>query len=198
VSNSYGERALGCAAVILAVIMPLYNILSIIALTAPLHRDKALGFWTTIKTIVTNPLILALVAALPFSIFHIPLHPIISQSTEYLAAMTLPLALIGIGSSLSFKSINESPMLTIAASLIKLVVMPALCTTAAVLLGFRGQELGILYFMFAAPTAIAGYIMASALGSTGKLAGDIVLASTMASLFTISAGIYILKAAGLF
>lgn len=198
VRNAYGEEALGGAAIVLAIIMPMYNILSIIALTVPLRREKALSVLMLVKIIAANPLILALAAALPFSILRIPLHSIISQSINYLAALTLPLALIGIGSSLSFKSIRENQTLSIAATLFKIVIMPALCTTAAVLLGFRGEELGILYFMFAAPTAIASYIMAAAMGSNAKLAGDIVLVSTIASIFTISTGIYILKAAGFF
>jgi malonate transporter and related proteins len=198
VRNAYGEQALGGAAIILAIIMPIYNILSIIALTAPLRREKAFSVWLLLKSIATNPLIIALAAALPFSIFRIPLNSIVSQSINYVAALTLPLALIGIGSSLSFKSIHENQKLSIAAVLFKIVIMPALCTTAAIFLGFRGEELGILYFMFAAPTAIASYIMAAAMGSNAKLAGDIVLVSTIASIFTISVGIYILKAAGLF
>lgn len=198
VRNAFGEQALGRAAIVLAVIMPIYNILSIIALTAPLRKEKALSVWMLIKIIAANPLILALAAALPFSIFRIPVHSIISQSINYLAALTLPLALIGIGSSLSFKSIRENQKLSIAAASIKIIVMPVLCTTAAVLLGFRGEELGILYFMFAAPTAIASYIMAAAMGSNAKLAGDIVLVSTIASIFTISVGIYLLKALGYF
>jgi malonate transporter and related proteins len=198
VRNAFGEQALGRAAIVLAIIMPLYNVLSIIALTVPLRREKALGVGMLVKSIAANPLILALVVALPFSLFHIPVHSIISQSIEYLAGLTLPLALIGIGSSLSFKSIHENRKLSIAASLIKIIIMPALCTTAAVFLGFRGEELGVLYFMFAAPTAIASYIMASVMGSNGKLAGDIVLVSTIASIFTISFGIYLLKTLGYF
>ena len=154
--------------------------------------------WHTVFKILTNPLILAAVVALPFSFFEIPVHSIVTQTIDYLAGMTLPLALIGIGSSLSFASIKQDRALAIAATIIKIIVMPAICTTAAIVLGFRGQELGLLFFLFAAPTAIASYIMAYALGSNGRLAGNLVLVSTMASMVTISIGIIILKSLGYF
>lgn len=198
INNAFGAEALANGALILAVIMPLYNILSIIALTVPLHREKSTSLAKIIWQVVTNPLILAAVLALPFSIFQIPIHSIFTQTIDYLADLTLPLALIGIGSSLSFSSVRQDHVLSIMATIIKIIIMPLLGTAAAILLGFRGQDLGILYFLFAAPTAIASYIMAHALGSNGRLAGHIVLVSTVASMITLSAGIYILKSLGFF
>jgi len=198
VYNAFGHDALALGALALAVIMPLYNVLSVIALTVPMHMERSENIGHTILKILTNPLILAAVIALPFSIFEIPIHSIITRTIDYLAGLTLPLALIGIGSSLSFNSIKKDRALSIAASIFKLLVMPMICTPAAILSGFRGQELGILFFLSAAPTAIASYIMAYALGSNGRLAGNIVLVSTLASMITISVGIIILKSLGYF
>ena len=198
INNAFGSDALAKGALVLAVIMPLYNVLSIIALTVPMHHEKSVSPWQTVLKIITNPLILAAAIALPFSIFQISIHSIITTTIDYLAGMTLPLALIGIGSSLSFASFSDDRTLSFVATSVKIILMPALCTGAAILLGFRGADLGILYFLFAAPAAIASYIMAHALGSNGKLAGNIVLVSTLASMFTISIGIFILKSLGYF
>ncbi len=198
IRNAFGEQALGRAALVLAIIMPLYNVLSILALTLPLRRENAYGWKDTMKSIVANPLILALAAALPFSVFQFPIHSIVRRSVDYAASMTLPLALISIGSSLSFKRIQEKKTLTLAASAIKLILMPFLGTAAALLVGFRGEELGILFFLFAAPSAIAGYIMAYAMDSNGPLAGDIVFATTVASTVTISLGVFLLRHLGYF
>ncbi|MBN1481287.1 AEC family transporter [candidate division KSB1 bacterium] len=198
ISNAFGAEALAKGALVLAVIMPLYNILSIIALTVPMHRERSTNPQKIALQIVTNPLILAAVLALPFSIFQIPIHSVVTQTIDYLADLTLPLALIGIGSSLSFSSVRQDRTLSIMATMIKIIIMPLLGTSVAVLLGFRGEDLGILYFLFAAPTAIASYIMAHALGSNGRLAGNIVLVSTITSMITISAGIYVLKSLGYF
>ena len=191
--NAFGTAALGNAAIVLAVIMPLYNVLSIVALIVPLHKESAVSIGGTVKSIATNPLILAAVIGLPFSALQAPLHPIVVRTIDYLAGMTLPLALLGIGSSLSLKSVRGDRNLTAAAALFKLVLMPLLCTLTAIWLGFRGEQLGVLFFLFAAPTAIASYIMAEALGSNGRLAANIVLVSTLLSVLTISIGIFILR-----
>ena len=196
--NAFGTEALAYGALILAVIMPLYNVLSVIALTVPLHKERSISPWQTVVKIVTNPLILAAVVAIPFSLFHIAIHSIITTTIDYLAGMTLPLALIGIGSSLSFSSIRQDRTISLVATLLKTIIMPVVCTFVAILVGFRGQELGILYFLFAAPTAIASYIMAHALGSNGRLAGNIVIMSTMVSMITITIGIYILRSLNYF
>jgi len=169
------------------------NVLSIVALIVPLHKESAVSIGGTVKSIATNPLILAAVIGLPFSALQVPLHPIVVRTIDYLAGMTLPLALLGIGSSLSLKSVRGDRNLTAAAALFKLVLMPLLCTLTAIWLGFRGEQLGVLFFLFAAPTAIASYIMAEALGSNGRLAANIVLVSTLLSVLTISIGIFILR-----
>jgi len=50
-----------------------------------------------------------------------------------------------------------------------------------------------MYILFACPTAIVSFIMADAMGANSRLAGNIVLISTIASVFTIAAGIVIMK-----
>jgi len=197
IHNAFGPEALANAALVLAIIMPLYNVLSIIALTVPLHREKSVALNRTIIQIITNPLIIAALIALPFSILNIPVLPLVGTTVDYLAGMTLPLALIGIGSALSFKTLRGVHADAFAA-IFKIMIMPIICTSAAVLVGFRGQELGVLYFLFAAPAAIASYIMAEALGSNGRLAANIVVLSTMTSLLTISCGVFVLRTLGFF
>src|SRR5690606_23410141 len=148
--------------------------------------------------IITNPLILAAAAAIPFSLFQIRLPQMILTSIDHLSSLTLPLALIGIGGSLSFRGVREDLRLAFSAALLKIVLLPILVIAAAVHCGFRGPELGVLFFFFASPTAIASYAMAEAMGSNGRLAGNIILLTTMGSIFTISTGIIILKSMGVF
>jgi malonate transporter len=59
------------------------------------------------------------------------------------------------------------------------------------------MDLGIMFVLFACPTAIVSFIMAEAMGCNSKLAGNIVVISTIGSVITISAAIIILKSVGL-
>lgn len=198
IHNAFGDSGLAIAAIVLALIMPFYNIYSILALSLPMHKEKSLTFSKTMLDIVTNPLIIAAVLALPFSIFTIPLHPIIIRAIGYLANLTLPLALLAIGGRLTFHSLRKDFRLAVAAAFNKLFFMPIVFTTAAVLLGFRGAQLGAAFFLFAAPTAVASFPMAEAMGSNGRLAGNIVLVTTLVSVLTISIGVYVLKSLNYF
>lgn len=192
-SNAYGEGVLPQAAVLLAAIMPPYNILSVLALSLTQKKERHISGRTITRQIITNPLILAAIVAIPLSLAQITLPQMLTVSIKHLASLTLPLALIGIGSSLTFGGLRQDLRLSLWAALLKILLFPIIAIAAAARLGIAGQELGILFFFFASPTAIASYAMADAMGSNSRLAGHIILVTTMGSIFTISAGIIILK-----
>jgi malonate transporter len=197
-SNTFGDQVLGKAAILLAFIMPLFNVLAVIALTVPVKKENKFGYKKTIIEIITNPLILATFVAILFSYFQILVPQFLMKTIDYLATLTLPLALLGIGGSLNFKTIKKDSKLALFATLIKIVIVPASLTYIAALFGYRGQDLGVLFMLFATPTAIVSFIMAEAMGCNSELAGNIIVTTTLGSIFTLSLGIFIMRSMGLF
>ncbi|NWG27046.1 MAG: AEC family transporter [Ignavibacteriaceae bacterium] len=193
ISKLFGTYALGKAAIVLAFILPLYNILAVIILTIPLRKEKKLNMKNTLFEIVLNPLIIAVIIGLPFSFYKIKIPSFINLTIGFLAELALPLALVGIGGSLNLQNIKKASGLAFTSSAIKIILIPILLTAGAYYFGFRELDLGIMFVLFASPTAIVSFIMAEAMGANSKLAGNIVLISTVASVFTIAAGIVILK-----
>lgn len=196
IAGVFGEHALAKGAMILAFIMPLYNLLSIIVLTISGRKDKHIDWTHSLVNIMKNPLIIAAIISILFSLFRISVHPIIIKTGRYLAAMALPVALLGIGGSLNLEIIKKASKLAVSSSLIKLVLIPLIWTFVAIRLGFRGDDLGVLYVLFATPTAVASFVMAKSLGGNGKLAGNIVLISTLGASVTMTVGLFLLKAYG--
>lgn len=197
VANTFGNHALGQAALILAFVMPLFNVLAIVALTVPVKREEKLSIKRILIEIATNPLIIATLFSLPFAFFKIGTPEFLVKTIDILAALTLPLALLGIGGSLNFASLKTDFNLTFIATIIKIIVMPAALTYVAYLLGFRSETLGVTFLLFATPTAIASFIMAEAMDCNSRLAGNIIVLSTLGSILTISVGIFLLKTLGL-
>jgi len=193
VFNMHGESALQKAAILLSFIMPLYNVLGVIALTIPARKEKAIKKTRFIWEVFTNPLLLAASLGLVVSFFKIPIHSIILNTCNYLAALTLPLALLGIGGSLTAMSVKSRLLEGIFASTLKLVVYPLLFTFIIYLWGFRGEELGVGFVLFASPAAIAGFAMAKAMDNDSELAANIIVISTLLSIVTLSLGIFLLK-----
>lgn len=193
IANVYGIDSLGKASLLLAFTIPVYNTLSVIALTVPLRKERRMNLNHTILEILRNPLVLAVIFSIPFSYFNLELPFIINRTVNYLAALALPLALLGIGGFMNFTEVKKGFNISVYSSLLKLIVFPGAMTYMAYLFNFRGYDLGILFILFAAPTAIASFIMAEAMGSNSKLAANILLMTTLASLITITIGLFILK-----
>ena len=197
ISNLFGSGGLGKASLLLAFILPLYNILAVVILTVPMRKERKLNLKGTIKEIITNPLILAVVIALPFSYFKINMPGVFVSTGELLSDVALPLALIGIGGSMNLTNLKNASGLAFTSSAIKIILIPLVLVFGAYEVGFRNTDLGILFILFSCPTAVVSFIMAEAMGCNSRLAGNIVVISTIGSIVTISAAIILLRSIGL-
>jgi len=192
VNNLFGASGVAKGAIMISFLMPVYTVLSVLALTVPVHK-KGASRLIILKSIFTNPLIIAVILSVPFSYYSIEMPFIIKQSVVMLSEITLPLALLSIGASLNFKSMKQKFLPASVSSFIKLAAMPYSATAAAALWGLRGESLGILFITLSSPTAVSSYIMARAMDSDDELAGHIVLITTLGAIFTIAGGIFIMK-----
>ncbi|MFR2182316.1 MAG: AEC family transporter, partial [Hominilimicola sp.] len=77
---------------------------------------------------------------------------IIDKTLASLAKMASPLALITIGAGFEGRKAIAKIKPTIAATMIKLVVLPAVFLPIAIKLGFRDQALVALIIMLGSPT----------------------------------------------
>lgn len=194
VANAYGNAGVALAAVYVASTTILYNILAVIALSPKHHQDgrtKAVG--VMVKTITKNPLVISIMLGLLFYFFTIPVPKMVMDAGQYFARMTLPLALLCTGGSLNIKSLKNDQAATWFATFNKLFLGPVLITLFGLIFGFRGIELGIIFFMTGAPTAAASYVMARAMGGNATLAANIIALTTIVSLLSCTLGVFILS-----
>lgn len=190
IANSlYGEPGLALAALYLAFVIPVFNVLAIISLTVPLGRDQGLSVIDLVSTIVKNPLILGVFAGLCFAVLGVPMPILVEKTAVYLADLTLPLALIGVGGILQIRDRGYQLSVMIATCVNKLVIFPIIGTAAAMLLGFDAMNVVIVFILYACPTAAASFIMADALGGNRQLAGASVVFSTVFSAVTLTVGL---------
>ena len=129
---------------------------------------------------------------LPFGLLHINLPGVVVNSMGYISRLTLPLALIGIGGSLNLKGLMARKLLWTGASAIKLLVLPALVWLLARIFSIPDDIRVTLVIFAACPTAVTSFVMAEAMGADSELAGEIVSATTLFSMFTMSVWIGLL------
>ena len=190
--NLYGDAGIAKASIVMSILSLVYNILSIYTLTTTL-TDKKLNLFSMIISMTKNPLIIGIVLGIMINLLHIPVHPVIMQTGDYLSQLTLPVALLCIGASLSFADMKDTKTVATIAVIAKLIVSPIIITCIAYLSGFSKMDLGIVFLMSSTPTAAASYIMVKAMKGNETLAANIIVMSTVASLFTVSFGLAMLK-----
>jgi predicted permease len=191
-TSLYGDYGLSLGGVLAGVVILIYNTLSavILAIYSP---DGHASVRSILRSIVRNPLIIGVTSAIPFAYWQIPLPEWLMTSGQYFAQLTLPLALICIGGTLSLSSLRESSGLALSSSLMKMVWLPALATWGAWMAGFRGAELGIMFLYFGCPTAAASFVMARAVNSNYQLAATIIVITTVGAVVTTNVGLFLLS-----
>lgn len=192
-AKAFGGEGLAIGAVILAVVTPVFNILSVYALNRSLHQGRSVPWLKTLKDIARNPLIIAIFLGFLSAWLDFKLPKVMYDAGQYLARMTLPLALIAIGGSLNLRELKHTSSLSAQAVFAKLVVVPIAVGLAAYWFGFGGVEIGCIILMFASPTAAASFVMVRAMGGNHVLASNIIAMSTLLSALSISLLLYLAK-----
>lgn len=191
--SAFGESVVASASIYLAVLTTLFNVLAVITLTRHQQSGADQGALRKIlSSILKNPLILAIVAGAIISLSGLKVPDLLLETGNYLARMTLPLALLCAGAAIRWHEFHASKPLYFAVAG-KLCLVPLLITTGGALIGLRGPELGVLYLMSSSPTAAASYPMVQALGGNHHLAAAIIAATSLGSMLFTTLGIFLLR-----
>ena len=190
----FGPEKAGVTALLIAIIVPLYNLLSVILLEV--FRGQKIQIKQIILKIVTNPLIIGAVLALLCLFFQLRLPKAVEGIVSNIAGTATPLALISLGASFSFADTKSYRKPLVLGVFNKLLLSPMLFVPIGIYLGFRNEELIALMVMLGAPAAVSSYTMAQQMGSDGKLAGQLVVYTSIFSIFTIFYWIFSLKQLG--
>ena len=178
-ANAYGEAGLALGSIYLGALTITYNVISVGILN--FYLDSKTSFIIVVKGVLSNPIILSIVAALLVSTFNIKLPSIILNSAGYFAQLTLPLALLCTGAALRFSSFRNDAKAATLSIFVKCFVYPGIIVLAAICFDIRGITLGVVYLMSIAPTAAASYVMVRKIGGNHQLAAHIIAISTILS-----------------
>ncbi len=188
---------------LLAFLAPLYSVIAVFVLSPAKQADSANGtsisIGSALKDIITNPLILSVLLGIPFSLFKInffdiPQLSFLTTTMDYISSLTLPMGMLCIGTSLATctakntESAGHITRNTIIGVFTKLIISPIITIGVAYLLGCRGVALGVLLVLVGGPCSVTSYVMAASMGGDRKLAANLVVYSTVLSVFTIVLG----------
>jgi predicted permease len=189
--SAYGERGPVLAALPIALMTVLYNILAVWVLNSTLGSNTSVG--RVLLDIIRNPLIIGITTGVCLSVSGLHVPAIVGKVGGGLSTFFLPLVLVCIGASMNFSRLYKAGTLSWEASFWRLCVAPVMGVLVALLLGVRDEQLGVLFLLIASPVAASSHVMVVAARGDGTLAANIVVLTTLFSIVTITVGFFLLS-----
>jgi predicted permease len=150
------------------------------------HKKPHEIMWSVIKSLCTNPLLIAPVAGLVWAASDLTLYDPIAQVIAFLAAASTPCALVSIGLFLMQKS-TADPVQTWGISLSKLILQPLIAwVIAGPILELPSLWVTAIVILSALPTGTGPFMLAQYYKADGSIISRVVLITTVSSLLTLS------------
>ncbi len=201
-----GEQGTAMLAALSVFLIPLINVLAVVSLSV-FMGDQAGTDWKKVgRNILKNPMIIGIACAFVILLIRtiIPADatgkavfsisgdlPFVYTFIGNLAKITSPLALIVLGGKFSFEAVGGLRREILLGTVWRIILAPVLGVSGAVLLSRIGLlRLGSAQYasyiaLFGAPVAVSSAIMAGEMGNDGQLAGQLVVWTSVGSMFTV-------------
>lgn len=193
-----GDGAGALASMMVAVVIPVFNVLAVISLEIFRHKESKINILPILKGIVTNPLIIGCAFGLVFLLLNIKFPDFIEKPVKDISALATPLALIVLGANFEFSSIRGYVKELVFIVLSRLIIVPLTAIPLGILSGFRGEALACIMIVFASPVAVSSYAMAKQMDGDETLAGQAVVLTSAFCLITLFLWIWIIGSLGYF
>ena len=198
IQNIYGTA--GMAPLMIIGSVPLYNVMAVVVLSffKPGNNsfDKEL-VKKTLKGIVTNPIIIGIVAGFVWSALKLPMPLILHKTVSSIGATATPMGLMSMGATFEMKKATSKMKPTLVAVFMKLIGFCAIFLPMAALLGFRNEELIVILVMLGSATTVSSFVMAKNMGHEGTLSSGVIMMTTLLSAFTLTMWLDVLRSFGL-
>ncbi len=208
-----GDAGAAAASLMSVFIVPLFNVLAVVALcifNKDGNGDGGVKVSKIILGIIKNPLIDAITLGLVFVAiralfvacdisFRLTDIGFLYKTIEQLSVCATPIALIMLGANFEFSAIKELKVPIIFSVIARCLVVPVLGFGIALLIGkFSTAHFAAFIGVFATPVAVSTVPMAQEMRGDAALAGQLVVWTALFSTLTVFLTTYILRVIGIF
>ena len=182
----FGEEGLSRAAVVIGALVPVINIMAVLAHVrwGEGQREPGGGMRAAGKALGRNPILWSCGIGLLLNLLRVPPGPV-DEAMDLLGDGALPLGLLVAGAGLNFAAAAARPVTIATVCAVKLVAMPVLMWSLCRLFGGDPLSQGVALACGSAPGAAASYVLARQMGGDAPLMAGIVAFTTVASVVTI-------------
>ncbi|MCY1284696.1 auxin efflux carrier [compost metagenome] len=175
VGSLFGGEGLTLAALMLALMVPTVNLMSVWALTA----ERGTSARALLLPVAKNPLILACLAGALVNLAGCGLGGGVDRLLGLLAAASLPLGLLCVGAALRPHELAGEVAALGWNCALRLLGMPLLAYAVARALQLPALESSVLVLFFALPTAPTAYVLTRQLGGDSQLMAALITLQTL-------------------
>jgi hypothetical protein len=180
-----GNQGFTRASILAGFVMLLQNFLAVVALSRfNKEPDQKISTLSLMRRVLLNPVIISAMAGMAFSLMGLGLPVILDRSLKILSGMALPLALLVIGTSISFAQMRQQLRLTVLIGVLKLLLLPASGLLLFYLLDLHRIDYLPALILLASPTATVSYVMASEMAGDSDMATAAISITTLVSAMT--------------
>jgi len=193
-TSLYGENGAGIISIAIAGAIPLFNVLAILILEG--YANKNASKKKLVISILINPLIISCFLGIMFVVLGIKIPNLLLNPLVSMGGVATPLAFIILGATLKFSSLIKNLKFIFVASFMKLFILPLVAILLGIKFGFVNEHLLAILGATGSPIAIASFIMVKEIGGDENLAAELIVSSSVLSIFTLFIWIFSLKTLG--
>ncbi|MCG8634694.1 MAG: AEC family transporter [Desulfobacterales bacterium] len=183
-----GQEGVRHFGILIGFLIPVINVMAVSVLiwysNQSLPTGEKIRFF--IKALISNPLILGCAGGILVSRADISFPVFLNNTFALISSVTLPLALISIGGTLSFSGFARFGKPALAAAGFKLLALPVIGFLLLHLFGVSGIPFKTGMIFFCLPTSTALYVLSAQLNSDLEMASTAIMISTMLSFVSLS------------
>ncbi|MCB1464983.1 MAG: AEC family transporter [Nitratireductor sp.] len=197
VERAFGEAALTPAFGIVALHAPVIYIVGIVTMELSRRDGRSLGetLITALRSIVANPLMFGILAGVTANLSGIEIPEPVMAPINMLANAALPVAIIGIGATLTRYGLKADWTEALMVSALALFLHPAIVLVLThFALGLPAQYAAVAVIVASMPPGMNVYIFASLYNRAVALAASTLLIATALSVATVSFWLWVVHA----
>lgn len=187
----YGVKNVGLIALLMTIVVPLFNMLDVLALVVSAgERQSVIDI---AKKVLINPLMIMALAGVIIRFLNLQLPVFVVTFLSMLKGLATPLALIVLGANFDIGKLRENKAPLVVIVIGKLILLPMIVLSCSISLGFINEALLGIMITFCAPSAVSSYSLAVVYNSDEQLAGQGLALTTILSVITLFGWLFILN-----
>lgn len=175
----YGKPGLALTSVCVAVVVPLVNLFSVLAMLAFGEGSKPGNLGEIAKPVVLNPLINACLLGLAVNLLGAPMPAFALRFLDILASASLPMGLLAVGAGVDLRALFKAGPPVLLSTALKMAALPLASFWLMRGFGVEGTALAAGFLYATLPCSATSYVLARQMGGDAPLMANIISVQTI-------------------